>query len=214
MSAHQPVHRPAGDGSLSLFLGLYLLILAFFILLVSLSTIEERKARAVMDSLSATFAGTERPAGSIGGIREGDRLLLTQQELIGAFSALVRVVEVDVVKPGQLMRIGLPEAVVFEPGTVGPRAALTPIVDRVVAALSSPPAGLRIETELMIERGNTREARMLAAARADALVRGLIARGAPPARVSIALAKGAQARVWLTFRIDDERPTSANGAWF
>ena len=37
------------------FLGLFLLVLAFFILLVSISTFETVKSTAVMDSLSSTF---------------------------------------------------------------------------------------------------------------------------------------------------------------
>lgn len=211
---HQPPRRSAGESSLTLFLGLYLLILAFFILLVSLSTIEERKARAVMDSLSATFAGTQRPAGLTGGISEDNQLLAAERAIAGAFSSLVRIVAVDIVKPGQLMRVGLPLAVVFEPGSLAPRPSLYSVFDRVVAALSSPPAGLRVEVEFIMDRGTTIAARLLASARVDALVREMIARGAPPARLSIALAHEASARIWMTFRIHDDRPAGADGERF
>lgn len=210
----QTAHRPAGESSLSLFLGLYLLILAFFILLVSLSTIEERKARAVMDSLSATFAGTQRPAGNTGGTSEGNQLISIEREIAGAFAALVRVVEVEVVKPGRLMRVGLPLAVVFDTGATAPRASLHPMFDRVVATLSTQPGGARVNVEFTIQRGTAAEERLLASTRADALAREMIARGAPPARLSIALARDGAARVWMTFRIDHDRPPGAQGDWF
>ena len=50
-----------GSGSIIQFLSLYLLVLAFFILLVTISTFEEVKSKAVMDSLNTTFK-TVRPA--------------------------------------------------------------------------------------------------------------------------------------------------------
>ena len=49
-------HFEAGSSSILQFLGLYLLVLAFFILLVSISTFAPVKSSAVMGSLSAQFA--------------------------------------------------------------------------------------------------------------------------------------------------------------
>jgi len=45
----------SGSSSIFLFLSLFLLVLAFFILLVSISTVENVKSQAVMDSLTSTF---------------------------------------------------------------------------------------------------------------------------------------------------------------
>jgi hypothetical protein len=205
--------RPQADSSLSIFLGLYLLVLAFFILLVSLSTIEEMKARAVMDSLSATFGNT-RPSGTSVGPGEGDPALLLERDLTAAFASLVHVAEVEIVKPGRLMRARLPAAVVFADDAPLLRPALHPLLDRVVAALSSQPAALVVTVELALAPPAAAGERALATARADTFAREMLARGAPPGRLSIALAPQAGDEVWLTFAIDGqgERPLGSRGA--
>jgi|APTNR8051073442_1049403.scaffolds.fasta_scaffold00606_20 hypothetical protein len=201
-----PQARP--NPSLSIFLGLYLLVLAFFILLVSLSTIEEMKARAVMDSLSATF-GKARPSGTSIGPGNGDPALLFERDLTATFASLVHVAEVEIVKPGRIMRARLPLAAVFADGAAELRPALDPLLDRVVAAVSSPPGGLVVSLELAL--APAADAAELPAARADGFVREMLARGAPPDRLAIALAPRAEGDVWLTFAIEAPRRSAAGG---
>ena len=196
------------NASLSLFLALYLLILAFFILLVSLSTIEEMKARAVMQSLSVTF-GNERPADTVIGIDGGDGAWPTIQALMTTLARTVRVAEVQVISPGRLMRLTLPASVVFASDDERPRPALHPLLDRVVATLSSPPPGLELTAEFALATGDDDAARTLAAKRADAFAREMLSRGAPPARLSIALTPVAGDEAWLTFDIDSDGAKSA-----
>jgi hypothetical protein len=204
--------RPRVDPSLSLFLGLYLLILAFFILLFSLSTIEEVKARAVLGSLSSTF-GNEPAAGAAPAIRSGagEAVRLIERDVMAALESLVRVAEVDVIKSGRLMRVALPAAVVFAPGAVSPRPSLYPMLDRIVATLSSPPAGLRVELEFAIAPDDGPETHPPPARRADAFAREMLARGAPPSRISIALAPRAADRAWLTFRVANDHSPGSGG---
>lgn len=193
--------RRGGDPSLSVFLGLYLLVLAFFILLVSLSTIEERKARAVMESLTATF-GDARPSGTSVGPGEGDLALLLERRLAAAFASLVHIARVETVKPGRLVRAELPLAEVFVDEAAALRPALHPLLDRIVAALSSAPAGTAVAVEVALAAAAETGQERLAPARAGGFARELLARGAPPQRLSIALAPAAGGQVWLTFTID------------
>lgn len=194
--------RPtAPDPSLSIFLGLYLLVLAFFILLVSLSTIEEMKARAVIDSLSATF-GDARSSGTAAGPGEGDPALLLERNLRATFASLVHVAELAIVKPGRLMRASVPAAVVFADKTATVRPALHPLLDRVVAAVSAPLGGLVVTVELALAPPAEGAEPALTMARADALAREMLARGAAPDRLAIALAPRAGDAVWLTFSIE------------
>ncbi|MCU0892997.1 MAG: flagellar motor protein MotB [Rhodospirillales bacterium] len=207
--------RPRADAapSLSIFLGLYLLVLAFFILLVSLSTIEEMKARAVMESLTATF-GDAKPSGTSAGPGEGDPALLLERRLTAAFASVVHIAEIKIVKPGRLLRAELPVAQVFAEEDVALRPVLQPLLDRVVAAMSSAPGGASVALEVALAgaaEGRAGQER-LAAARADAVARELLARGAPGGRLSIALAPPAGDRIWLTFTIDGRRqPAAAAG---
>lgn len=203
-----PQARP--NPSLSIFLGLYLLVLAFFILLVSLSTIEEMKARAVMDSLSATF-GNARPSGTSVGPGNGDPALLFERDLTATFASLVHVAEVEIVKPGRIMRASLPLAAVFADDAAELRPALDPLLDRVVAAVSSPPGGLVVSLELALAPAAEAAEPGLPAARVDGFAREMLARGAPPDRLAIALAPHAEGRVWLTFAIEPPRRPAAGG---
>lgn len=200
--------------SLSVFLGLYLLILAFFILLVSLSTIEEMKARAVMESLSTTF-GNEQPGDTTLGVNGGDNSPLIVQDFVAAVARMVRVAEVKTLSPGRLMRVSLPAAAVFAAGADTPRPSLYPLLDRAVASLSSPPPGLRVEMEFALSPSGAASDQALAARRADGFAREMLARGAPPASLSIALAPEAGDDAWLTFRLESNAavaPVSAPGA--
>jgi flagellar motor protein MotB len=196
------------DPSLSIFLGLYLLVLAFFILLVSLSTIEEMKARAVMESLTATF-GNARSSGTSAGPGEGDLALLLERRLTAAFASVVHIAEVKIVKPGRLLRAELPAAQAFAEEDAALRPALQPLLDRVVAAMSSAPGGASVAVEVALAAAGDTGGEKLATARADALARELLVRGAPAQRLSIALAPPAGDRVWLTFTIDGRKQPAA-----
>src|SRR3546814_12776738 len=55
---------PTKDSGSYLFLSVFLLLLAFFILLNAISTFEETKSRAVMDSMSSTFRSAADARGS------------------------------------------------------------------------------------------------------------------------------------------------------
>lgn len=207
--------RSNADPSLSIFLGLYLLVLAFFILLVSLSTIEEMKARAVMESLTATF-GDARPSGTSAGPGEGDPALVLERRLTAAFASVVHIAEIRIVKPGRLLRAELPAAVVFADEAAALRPALQPLLDRVVAAMSGAPGGATVAVEVALAAAAGAEAgpERFAAARADAFARELLARGAPAQRLSIALAPQAGDQVWLTFSIDGRKqsePAAGSG---
>jgi flagellar motor protein MotB len=205
--------KPSADPSLSIFLGLYLLVLAFFILLVSLSTIEEVKARAVMESLTAAF-GNAKPSGTSAGPGEGDPALLLERRLSAAFASVVHIAEIKIVKPGRLLRAELPVAQVFAEEEAALRPALQPLLDRVVAAMSGVPGRASVAVEVALAGAvEAREGQeKLAGVRADALARELLARGAPASRLSIALAPRAADRVWLTFTIDGRKqPTRGAG---
>jgi hypothetical protein len=111
---------------------------------------------------------------------------------------------VKIVKPGRLMRAEVPAAGVFADDAPALRPAVQPLLDRVVAAVSSPPGRLAVTVEFALAPPAEGSPPALTMARADALAREMLARGAPPDRLAVALAPQAGDALWLTFTIEGD----------
>ncbi len=202
--------KSGGGGTTPLFLGLFLLILAFFILLVSISTLEKVKSKAVLDSLNSTFS-TILPSGSSSSVLdiEEGRIVsgeLFQQEITDIFTSTIEVAKIEIVHPGRLMRIRIPSDSLFFSGMSKIRDSRFPLLDRIVAALSDRPAGLRYDMEFVIgaEYVDGRSlpiAGTLEISRAGVFARDMMARGAPADSVSIGLKPGDPAEVLIWFYV-------------
>ena len=114
MDELETMNRPEaqeGGGSITLFLSLYLLVLAFFILLVSISTVEKLKSQAVMDGLSSAFATIFPPTSRLTNFSSSDGDVIAGQEFqtqVGAvFATVAQVIKVETVQPGRLTRVVL-----------------------------------------------------------------------------------------------------------
>ena len=219
MDDYETIPRhPAADGggqTVTVFLGLYLLILAFFILLVSISTPENIKAKAVMDSLTSAFTTVIPPSTdlSVFTSKEGEILAgkQFQSQMNDVFATSLQVAKIEVVQPGRLMRVELTSASLFLDGEATIRPGQYPLLDRLVATLSSRPAGMRYDMEFIIGSpyavgkslpiGQTLEM-----SRAGTFVRDMLARGAPPDSVSIGIRPGPpeQIVIWFFVRFSDE----------
>ena len=204
-----------GGNTVALFLGLYLLVLAFFILLVSISTLEDIKANAVMDSLTSTFTTILPPSTDLTAFtaNEGEIIAgeMFQDQITHVFSTAIQVAKVEIVQPGRLMRVVLPSDSLFLSGETAIRPAQYPFLDRIIAALSGRPKGMRYDMEFVLGSpyavgrslpiGQTLEM-----ARAGTFVREMLARGAPPDSVSIGIA-GSETEelvIWFFVRFSDE----------
>ena len=145
---------------MALFLGLYLLVLAFFILLVTISTREEVKANAVMDSLSATFSTILPPSTSPAAFTAREDSIQAGQEfqerVTRLFATTLQVAKVESVQPGRLMRVLLPSDSLFFPGETRIRESRYPLLDRMVAAMSGRPPGVRYDMEFVIRNRRRR----------------------------------------------------------
>ncbi|MBT3551426.1 MAG: hypothetical protein HOF70_06805 [Rhodospirillaceae bacterium] len=197
------------------FLSLYLLVLAFFILLVSISTPENIKSKAVMDSLNSTFASVRQPrteltvftsrAGRFIGADE------FQDRIDGLFAAALGVEQVEIVAPGRSMRVVMDADALFHSNGAEIREAQIPMIDRIIASLNGRPPGLRFDMEFVVGTevtgaGELPTGQTLQMARAGSLAREMLARGAPPDTVSIGLRGGAPNKItmWFFTRATDE----------
>ncbi|HEY9164098.1 MAG TPA: flagellar motor protein MotB [Magnetovibrio sp.] len=203
----------AGDQTIALFLGLYLVVLAFFILLVSISTLEEAKSQKVMDSLSSAFTSIVPPSADLQSFKAKDGDVLAgqefQQQVTGIFATELGIDKVQTVQPGRQMRLILSADSLFFQGEARIRPAMYPLLDRTVAALSNRPTGLRYDLEFVIGTptladGKTMPiAQTLEVSRAGAFARAMFERGIPPDSVSVGMRPGHVGEVIIWFYTRD-----------
>ena len=191
-----PPQDQARSPTITVFLALYLLVLAFFILMVSIASPEKVRSDAVMDSLTSTFASVLPPTTELTAFaaKEGDVVAgeVFQEEITGIFATLLRVARVEIVQPGRLMRVLVPTDSLFHLDDSALREGRSALLDRIVASISTRPAGLRFDMEAVI--GTPYRAGEdipvvdnLAMRRAGVLARTMLERGAPLDSVGIAL---------------------------
>jgi len=124
-----------------LFLSLFLLLLAFFILLNSLTTLEETKTRAVLSSVSATFQ-TTKPAdisvqiliSTLGPVPEPEEVI---DELQRLWVTAIPLTKSEVITPGREMEMTLQVNDLYLGGEATLRADRKGLLDATADALSA-----------------------------------------------------------------------------
>jgi hypothetical protein len=202
--------QPAAGSTVTLFLALYLVVLAFFIVLVSISSPEKVKSKAVMDSLTSVFASVLPPKTSLTAFAadEGDVIAARefQRTVSDMFATQLRVARVEEVQPGRLMRVSLPVEAMFQSGQAVLRENRLSLLDRIVAAISARPPGLRFDMEFVVGRALAIDGPSVASPtaeinRAGAFARQMLARGAPPDSISVAVGPGDPGQALITFYV-------------
>ena len=149
---HKEARNPAAASAQAL-LSLYLLLLAFFILLQSISTFEDQRAGEVMEGVNRSFPSFLR-SGTVGGDRMARGGLAEGAEasarLGPLFEAYFTLSPTASMIAADRYRVAVPLADLF----AGQGEALNPridaFLDQLADILQRPPAGARIELELLI----------------------------------------------------------------
>lgn len=204
-----------GGPNVALFLSLFLLLLAFFIVLTALSQQEDAKAQAVMRSLERTFSSAaviRSETGPLEGVYTGSRgsVLGETRSFIDEAGAILEseipAVRIERPLPGRLMQARVRTAALFADDGATLRRSRDALIDRLVAALAAAPPGVAFEVEFLIgtdydSTNNPPSGQTLSMARAGAFARAMIARGAPPASLAVGLEPGDTDWVRLVFRV-------------
>lgn len=215
--------------AISLFLSLFLLVLAFFIVLVSISTLEEVKSNAVKDSLTSAFKTVIPPSTDPTEFTSDDGDVLAgqqfQEQITGIFATTLQIARIEVVQPGRIMRVKLPTNAMYVDGESTIRPVAVPVLDRIVAVLSARPPGLRFDMEFVIGSPYTSGASLpvgqtMEFERVGNLAREMSARGVPPDSVAVGIQPGRadQVTIWFFIRQESENrlelnlPGGASGA--
>lgn len=199
--------------SLSLFLALYLMLLAFFITLLSLSHFEEERSARAVDSVNAAFNRFETTSL---GLFTGDAGVAVQEArawydaVAGVLEAEIPASKITYRSQGRIMEVTLPAEALFVPGESRVRDAHLRLLDRMVAGVNAAPDGYRYVMEFVIGSdyptgdllplGET-----LAVARAGTLARIMVQRGAPAGSVVVGVAAGLEGLARMTFTMTEDR---------
>lgn len=185
--------KTAETGNAAVLLGLYLLLLAFFILLVAISKIVETRSSAALDSVNAAFSephGTTAPI-AFAPISSGP--ILEIEEFQGGIRAAVEtalaVAEIVATEGGRGIRVRVSTNVAFVSDLPKLSRAMPPFLERLAGAMQFSAEGLRAEVELrigardLVDPTRAGDAK-LAIQRAGLLARELVGAGVAPVAIA------------------------------
>lgn len=199
---------PPANGAVALFLALYLLLLAFFILLNTISTFEEVKTREVQESLSSAFAAILPPTTSLQTVTSIEGPVIsaqeTQDKLGSLFQTAIKIVRVQVIQPGTLMEVIMHVDQLFEPNSILIRERQGEFMDQLAEVLADEGGYASYEMEMVMgsevgSKGTVEIENNLQIGRAGAFARDLVDRGAPEKNLYVGIDPGADPFI-VTFR--------------
>lgn len=202
------------DPSVSLFLSLYLILLAFFILLSAVSSISAGKSAAAVGSVNAAFR-SDTPAE----VLTGDSILLVRgagqldRNLLGSvranFTSAFPNDEVVETIVGTAVRFVVAADRVFQPGSSVVHEDAGDLLEKLAVSLETSALGFRNEVEVVLRTGpdlhsiGGPERRQLIE-RAGALAREIVSKGVHARSVQVGLRAGTPGTIAFSFRQTDE----------
>lgn len=197
------------DNTMGLFVALYLILLAFFILLNAVSEHAAVKADAAMNSVNATFkdnslpdnqlnvdpTATDDPANDVV-LKQVSRAFLAEMELQGRFSSA----------GGGVFEVQFPADNMFERGSFRVRSGMTGFLDQLIKVVQEAPDRSQQKVAFMfgagtgvVDREMTR-AQEIAVRRAGSLARYLRAKGVPDGLYTIGFVAIAEGEILAAFQ--------------
>ncbi|MBK1670061.1 hypothetical protein CKO28_18665 [Rhodovibrio sodomensis] len=186
--------RSGPNANIVAMLSLKLLLLAFFILLTTISDYEEERSRAVMYSVAVTFAGgmpasegRPVPDAGVGALEKQASL---SEQIRALFKQTLPLVEVETAADGRVLRLEVRAADLFDMGQAELRPQRRILLRRLANALTDPrrgPALYTVDVLHAVPPGDGAAATRLPASRSGTIVRGLTALGVPSDRLSTGL---------------------------
>lgn len=183
-------------------LSLYLLLLAFFVLLNSLSAPEQSRLRAVKGSLSETFAASGKPARETRQLTSSAGNILVDAGFLDRIGSLVRTelgfAKIRNVTPGRLMEVSMGAHELFRDAKVSINPLYRPTIEAMAAAARTPSNGVRYEIEILVGKEGGQN---LPGARSAYLATVFTGAGAPRRSVAAGVEHGSPGVVRLRFRV-------------
>ncbi|MEQ9491138.1 MAG: hypothetical protein RIM72_19330 [Alphaproteobacteria bacterium] len=148
-----PHHRIRETGTM-LFLSLFLLLLAFFILLNALSTLEEVRSRAVLSSVASTFKTDVLPdttaeilISTLGPVPQPEDVT---EELERLWVTAVPVAKIETLKPGRTLQMTMRKTDIFVGGEAAVRADRNDLMRATAYALAARLEGFTVQARITL----------------------------------------------------------------
>jgi len=199
--------RAVGSSTTLVFVGLYFLLLAFFIYLNSLSVPVEEKINSVIGSIDVAFKGKEelsqQPEDNS---QSSDKLGLAtfHAELKQVYETSIPLVQSEINEAGDQLQFTIPISQLFPDGVVHFRENRTELFQNTARVLIKRSNIKPTDMEILIGVGSdfptANEVReSLAIKRANSLVQNFIKEGVPSRSVFIGLAEEGEEQVYFKF---------------
>ena len=215
-----------GSSNIVLLLSLMLILLAFFILLNSLSEFEADKTHAVIESVNRAFngkieSGDRTPAysASLGALPEAEAKM---REVGSLFEAIIPSARVKRTRRANAVRVELSAASLFRPAGVKLRPGGEILIQRLAQLLARDPRGSpSYDLEVLLGVGAppaggagpvTPDPRSLEVRRAALLAQRLVEEGLPPPMLSIGLLPRQPGTLRFVVRVRRDPATSGRRA--
>jgi len=200
----------AGRPNTVVLLSLYLLLLAFFILLNSISHQATDRADLAMGSVAATFnadiAGKKEPNtnGTEAGFRKASDRLLNDVRKI--FEQSIPVARILPKRADGTMQVSVPTTALFRPGDSNPRPRVMALFDELAEGVSRDVPGWRFEIDVMLGSGpvlpqGTDLARVLEIRRAGGIAQAFRRLGVDAAAIRTGVAPSDPGRTEIAFHV-------------
>ncbi len=196
------------DQGVWLFLALYLLLLAFFILLNAISETADARVSAAVKSVKEAFQDRRPESDEFVDIAENPESLLVSEDYIenvkAVFSTSLNETGFHESLSGDLLRVSVPMEVFFPPGSATMQPSVSKLFEALAASLSAPVSGERRQLEIVLGTGSEMPGgsdvgNALEIRRAGSLARALRARGLPPGSLTTGVHPGDPEIMEMTF---------------
>ena len=204
--ASKPVQR---DWTTTVFVSLYLVLLAFFLVLNALSTKEESKVRVVLESIDAKFRGPFYADSGVIDVQHRNGVIRIKNDALDDIGVLLRGIAIisggDGEADGDVLHVTVSTHKLFPPRAAVIRSKQNGLLDSLAEILRQGESGDPIDTSIVVETGPQLPAANapnedLSARRAAALSDALTSRSVPTSTVSAGLGTGDATMTVLTFK--------------
>ena len=195
--------RRQGLDNAALFVSLYIVLLAFFILLNTLSKIDAEKMESAVQSVNRTFSLIQ-PVKELPQLQESvgsDPVIPAYFEEVKSTAAtLIPLEKMETATKGNVMYLRIPQAEVFKAGLSELRHSTPTLTDAIARTTLQKQDSLRVQMELELDTPDfSGVTTALSEKRMGLLTRGFIAQGIAPTSLTPALTESDKDTVTFIF---------------